>query len=230
VTAALDSRPGEGPACPSTGRHDSHVAYLEDGCRCPTARRANARYAKVLRLEHLAGERRLIDATGTARRLRALMTIGWAKHHLADQLGVSTVRVDTLLRQPTVRRPTAARVVALYEHLSDTPGPSTIAAAKTRALGYPPPIAWDDDTIDDPDAVPWLELHADGVQRPGRIQCARDGCRTWFVPNRKRIYCDPDCARAAQRDRDRVRRRDYFRQRDRTRVRDYRAERLRRAA
>jgi hypothetical protein len=62
-----------------------------------------------------------------------------------------------------VRAGTARAVCALYDELWDQPPPEgthrdKIAASRARnraaAHGWPPPLAWDDDTIDDPDVVP----------------------------------------------------------------------------
>jgi predicted DNA-binding protein (UPF0251 family) len=51
-----------------------------------------------------------------------------------------------------VTRSTAARVARLYDLLSMRPGPSPIAKRRALAKGWAPPLAWDDDTIDDPRA------------------------------------------------------------------------------
>jgi hypothetical protein len=42
------------------------------------------------------------------------------------------------------------------------PGPSHRTRARARALGYAPPLAWDDDAIDDPSAQPCPGNHAAG--------------------------------------------------------------------
>ena len=47
-------------------------------------------------------------------------------------------------------------VTRVYDELWDTPGPSEAGRRRSRARGCPPPMAWDDDTIDDPRAVPDL--------------------------------------------------------------------------
>lgn len=106
-----------------------------------------------------------VDATGARRRLQALAVIGWPSREIADRLG----RLDhqTYLyimsgRTQTIRRRTADDVARLYDELWDQAGPS--ARTRTLALrkGWVPPLAWDDDDIDDPQATPSL-----GEARPG---------------------------------------------------------------
>ncbi len=42
----------------------------------------------------------------------------------------------------------------LYDRLSMTPGPSPQTRGWAKTLGYAPPLAWDEDTIDDPRSRP----------------------------------------------------------------------------
>lgn len=96
------------------------------------------------------GER--IPAAGTARRIRALNAIGWSNAHLGARLGVTRDRVAQYANAERVERPTAAKVARVYDELSMTPGPSVKARTWARKRGYMPPLAWDDETIDDPAA------------------------------------------------------------------------------
>jgi DNA-directed RNA polymerase specialized sigma24 family protein len=59
-----------------------------------------------------------------------------------------------LTTQARVHRDTAAKVRALYNELSMTPGPSPRSRRLAKAKGWPPPLAFDDETIDDPDVQP----------------------------------------------------------------------------
>lgn len=107
--------------------------------------------------------RHLVDGTGTRRRLRALMTQGWSKRKLALRLGMLPSNLWATFCSDRVYASTAVAVRRLYDELWDaTPSRSTpaerVAYSKTvryaQARGYAPPLAWDDDTIDDPEAVP----------------------------------------------------------------------------
>lgn len=119
--------------------------------------------------KHAPGAR--IDPTGAMRRVRALTAIGWGLNRIAAESGVNeqTLR-DVLYGRPILER-TARRVQAVYQRLWDQrPDTSTphLASGVTRTRrwaarnGWAPPLAWDDDTIDDPAATP------QGVERVSR--------------------------------------------------------------
>lgn len=99
-----------------------------------------------------------VDATGSRRRLRALSANGWTSRALAQQLGhadhstVLEVRSGSTL---TIRRFTADAVRGLYDRLWDVDGGSARARRHAQRHGWPVPLAWDDDTIDDPTATPY---------------------------------------------------------------------------
>lgn len=106
----------------------------------------------------------LVDAAGTRRRLRALVALGWPLKHLHLRLGCST-RTVWLLAGSTasdeaalVNVRTRDAVRRLYDDLSlsvPSPGRATTRARNiASARGWPPPLAWDDDDIDDPAAAP----------------------------------------------------------------------------
>lgn len=98
-----------------------------------------------------------VDVTGTQRRIRALSAIGWSRDELARRLGfTSTYGVSSWLHYSR-RYITAANARAvrdLYNTLGMTPGPSSRAIGRAQRSGWPPPLAWDDETIDDPAAQP----------------------------------------------------------------------------
>jgi AraC-like DNA-binding protein len=97
---------------------------------------------------------------GARRRIQALLAIGWRHEEItATMLQTQPecgTRSQMVLHQRGnwIARRTHDAVAAAYDQLSMTPGPS----AKTRRLaakyGYAPPLAWDDASIDDPDAQP----------------------------------------------------------------------------
>ncbi len=93
---------------------------------------------------------RYIDATGTHRRLRALQRLGWSLRHQSRTLGHSRTWATHVLQSPTVHVDTAAAVAAMYDELSMSIGPSRWTASRAEREGYLPPLAWDDDAIDDP--------------------------------------------------------------------------------
>jgi hypothetical protein len=105
-------------------------------------------------------DRALIDATGTRRRIQALTCIGWSQTEQARRLGVSRQSHTRLNSTPQVTAGLARTIRAFYDELSMTPapaGPSSTGARREAARKkWAPPLAWDDDTIDDPAARPDL--------------------------------------------------------------------------
>ena len=94
-------------------------------------------------------------ATGTVRRLRALMLAGWPASVLAGELGYQTHALRRLVTSGQFTlAPTAAAVRVLYDRLWDKTGPSERTSRNAERRGWAPAMAWDDDTIDDPSAHP----------------------------------------------------------------------------
>jgi hypothetical protein len=88
-----------------------------------------------------------VDATGTLRRLRALVAVGWPQSELARRLGWRDGNFSSLIlgRRPQILQRTADEVRALYDELWDVPPPAESAGrARRRAAA----------TIDDPAARP----------------------------------------------------------------------------
>jgi hypothetical protein len=103
-----------------------------------------------------------IDATGTRRRLQALVAVGWPQHHLAVELGMTPGNFGpTLTREQVIVR-TVRAVRAVYDRLwtadpteyGATPAGVTRARQHAAARRWAPVGAWDDDVIDDPAACP----------------------------------------------------------------------------
>lgn len=96
-----------------------------------------------------------IDATGTRRRLRALVAIGWPIDHLAPRLGIFATALGNIARGELehVRIATADTVALHYQQLSRVPGPSNRGRILARKKGWHGPLAWDGN-IDDPQAQP----------------------------------------------------------------------------
>lgn len=109
-----------------------------------------------------------ISPVGTMRRVQALYALGWTCPEIGERLGVSAARVGHIMNglYARVTPETDARVRAVYDELSmtvpvDKPmvrrGDCPIherGRNDARRRGYAPPLAWDDETIDDPAAKP----------------------------------------------------------------------------
>ncbi len=104
-----------------------------------------------------------VDATGTRRRLHALHAIGWSRRELARRLGVQHNSLRHMELTGRTSAGLARSVQALYDELWDATPPTgtsrervavEAARAWARREGWVPPMAWDDDEIDNPAATP----------------------------------------------------------------------------
>lgn len=151
-----------------------HLLYRRQG-REPSRRMRPENAEKILAvrasLDVLGGTVK-VDGTGTRRRLQALIARGWSQSSLAQFIGMFPTNFYRTLHGAMVYASTAVAVRDLYERLWDQTPPestryekSTAARARTYAVrrGYAPPLAWDDDSIDDPEAVPSTGIEVDRV-------------------------------------------------------------------
>lgn len=103
----------------------------------------------------------LVDAAGTRRRLQALCAIGYSWKQIGDRLGMNRANVAQHAKLATKVWPrNAEKARALYEELSMIPaqhdGTKNLAIARNTAkrYGFVSALGWDDDTIDNPYALP----------------------------------------------------------------------------
>jgi len=149
--------------CPrSHHEHGTWHAYANDGCRCPDCRTAWARYMRdrTRRNAYAAANHAplRVHPAGTMRRLQALACVGWSSHDIATAVGTTPVVIRGWQHgTPTwIFRRSALKVAGLYDAVWDQPPPGRYGV-KVRRLaaraGWVPPLAWDDDEIDDPAAT-----------------------------------------------------------------------------
>ncbi len=146
ITQLLHGRPDRGT--PPSERVLASTAARIQAVPIPTA------------LHELSAAHKPVLAVGTTRRLQALVCIGYTQSYLAGRLGMDPTNITDLMhgKRPCVLAVRARMVVVLYEELSMMP-PSDLQAwtlrsrARARRLGWVDPFGWDDDDIDDPDAV-----------------------------------------------------------------------------
>ncbi|MCT7369419.1 hypothetical protein [Mycolicibacterium llatzerense] len=121
---------------------------------------------------------RQVPSIGSARRIQALVALGHTQADLAAEIGCYPNHIPRIMRQPFVTVAFARAVDDVYRRLMFTPAPERAASRRSRAraqrAGWAPPLAWDEDTIDDPTAEPDLgrpvetreiviDLRADGL-------------------------------------------------------------------
>lgn len=132
----------------------------------PSKRIRHATADKILSVQvgiEALGGAAVVDATGARRRLQALVAIGWSQSKLASRLGMERSNFGALFERGQMRAETVRAIRDLYDELWSTLPPQEehrdkIAANRARRYaaerGWAPPMAWDDDTIDDPAAEP----------------------------------------------------------------------------
>jgi len=94
-----------------------------------------------------------VPSHGAILRIKALQAIGWRHADLTERSGLNTA----LLYKQTGKRITQRHhdaIVRVYDDLAMTPGPSHHTAARAAKKGWLPPLALDDDRLDDPTYVP----------------------------------------------------------------------------
>lgn len=128
-------------------------------------------------LENLGGAVS-VDAAGTRRRIQALVTIGWSQSRIGVRIGMQPGNFNRTIKADHVQAVTARKVKTIYEELWNQPQTGTdwhSKAAATRARNYAkahgwlPPLAWDDETIDDPTTSPAVFEEAPMVHGEDRI-------------------------------------------------------------
>lgn len=141
----------------------------------PPTRRMTRRVAERLlavRTEHALNVDGYIDATGTARRVQALVAVGWTLSEIARRIDMNPRAMTRFLASKRVHTARARQIRALYGDLWNRRPPADngiqrrdarAARDLARRRGWPPPGAWDDDLLDLPEA----ELGAEVARRVG---------------------------------------------------------------
>lgn len=125
----------------------------------PTIAKTTAAVILAIPIGPAPHDNRNTDPTGSIRRIRALVAIGWPIAQLAPCFGLYETALGRIAngRHPQVRAATAAVITHEYRRLARIPGPSTRARNDAARKGWAGPTAWDDNSIDDPTALPDLD-------------------------------------------------------------------------
>lgn len=140
--------------------HGTNAAYVNDACRCLDCTAAAAAVARErYRLKAYGWWEPRVSGVGVARRLQGLAWMGHGSDGIGRRIGVSGQMVAywRLGRYVQATAPTVRKVTAVYDDLwsvrSDEPM-STRTHRYAIRNGWGSPLCWDDETIDDPAAVP----------------------------------------------------------------------------
>lgn len=139
--------------------------------------------AKILATAPRLSGTQLVDATGSTRRIQALLYVGHSLRTLAEACGTSRMRVHKLSlgSQEGIRREHADRIAATYKRLAFKPPVRTRFTVRTtnaaKARGWHGPLAWDGATIDDPKARPDVDEPYMPIPKGGRDSLRRHEIR-----------------------------------------------------
>lgn len=114
-------------------------------------------------------DKALVDATAARRMVQGLAAVGWSITKQAEARGQLVSNQLRLTGAESVTAATEREIFDLYDRWSMRPPPDTWQVRRSKALAsrnlWFPPLAWDDDTIGDPDALPVLLLPVKPVDR-----------------------------------------------------------------
>lgn len=136
-------------------RHILDTRYAPENKRGVYVRTA----VKIMSVRALPPGHRLVDGTGTQRRAEALSAMGWTRKEVSRRAGLSDSTLHPSKLGKNVWFSTELAVRDVYEQLRWKVSPgrqSGPTRAIARRLGYVPPWAWKNGTIDDPLAKPLL--------------------------------------------------------------------------
>jgi len=162
----------------AAGLTAANITCIADSTYGKVRLATEARILAVRKADVLAPSKSWMDGTGTRRRLQALVAAGHTQSVLATGLGMWPTNLRLLLDAQRVQIVTALKVRDLYDRLwnaeplsatSRQRSDSAAARERARERGWVPPLAWDDDDLDNPAASP-----AEGWQRSATRPAAEE--------------------------------------------------------
>lgn len=146
-----------------TGVSKAQIRNIQNGVRGWIR---TSTHAKIMGVQLSRADVSMFPAVGVRRRLQALAAVGYSTLTLGEILSrdrkyVCALQVGKNGRE-FVLRPIGAPVYEAYEkyawadprELGQTDHATTYVRNSARKNGWAPPHCWDDDTIDDPEAIP----------------------------------------------------------------------------
>ena len=137
------------------GRSRSTLASLANDPRKRISR-ALANQILAVRPGNASAGNRSIPATGAIRRVRALIALGHRMGTIAAAAAMEVSTASYLMngKPRTVHYELAGRVHTAYRALGQKQGDFTRSLRRAEREGWAPPAAWNDEEIDDPQAIP----------------------------------------------------------------------------
>lgn len=94
---------------------------------------------RLLSVQPLVADRRLVDARRTVQLVRAMQARGYTLTWICEQVGITNQR---LLYRTKVRASTARKVAGLIDQCATTPGPSSRAVRRAKENGWTAAALW----------------------------------------------------------------------------------------
>ncbi len=120
--------------------------------------------ASIPPLIEVAPDHAVIDATGTRRRIQALVRMGYSYAAIGEEAGVCEASINRCTSRVTAG--VARRIAIAFKGMQMRQPPDTPYTRRNQNYaakkGWPPPFAWNEDEIDDPEAKPHC------VRRPAK--------------------------------------------------------------
>lgn len=118
---------------------------------------------------------RTVSSVGVIRRLTALVALGYYMREVCARAGLDPLYGANLMADRRTNGRTRAHVDAadaidrVFRELCMKPGPHNRARNIAAARGWVPPLAWDEDEMDDPDAKPHIARHPRRLPQDGVV-------------------------------------------------------------
>ena len=179
---------------------------VRDGVQTPVRAATAAKLLAVRPDRRLVADDRRIGATGTRRRLQALVALGWCRSEIARRSGLSQNTIGRAMVRDGCALATARAVHRVYEEMWDQRPPvetgeqrcsASHARREAARKGWAPPMLWDDETIDDPAAspAPAAAVRAGALDRLDELQWMLQAGESFELAARRVGYRDLQSAR-----------------------------------
>lgn len=137
-----------------------HVDTLRSLGQWAGGRVQRSTYVQIMSVpvpEEIVGGSAIIPNVGTRRRLQALALAGFSQERLGVELGYPASVVGRWTRgNAGITSGNVEKVRVVFDRLQLVRGPSSLTALRARNKGWIPALHWDEDTIDDPNAEPYV--------------------------------------------------------------------------
>ena len=135
--------------------HPAVARLIGSGKQTPSKQIMHATAAALLDVGHATPHAEgHINAIGTTRRIQALVAIGYPLQTIGRLAGINPDKPRHVLTQRLTDAETAKAISELFTRLQLKPAPASRQATQARNTarrnGWLPPLAWDEDNIDNP--------------------------------------------------------------------------------